>query len=166
MDYVRIGQVVNTFGIKGELKVRSFSDFDDERFAIGNKVFLNNNDEYITEIIKSYHIHKNMVLISFEGKQNINDVIEYVGYQVYILKSSRSKLEKNEYYFDELVGLSVIIDEKNIGTVIEVMDMPASPVLRVKTEEKIILIPFVAAFIEDVQLLEKKIIVNYIEGLI
>ena len=166
MDYVKIGQVVNTFGIKGEVKVRSFSDFDDERFAIGNEIFLYHNNVYITETIKSYHIHKNMVLISFDGKENINDIIDYVGSQVFILKSNRPKLEENEYYFDELVGLNVIIDSQNIGPVIEVMDMPASPVLRVKTKEKVILIPFVAAFIEDVQLLEKQIIVNYIEGLL
>ena len=166
MEYIEVGKIINTFGIKGEVKVRSFSDFNDERFKVGNEIYLDLDNNRVAKVIKSYRVHKNMVLISFEDEQDINKVIGYVNHSVYIPKSSRSELSKDEYYFEQLLNLDVIVDNLRIGQVIEVMDLPSNPVLRIKTIEKDVLIPFVSAFIADVNLEKKEIVVNYIKGLL
>jgi len=166
MEYVRIGEIVNTFGIHGELKIRSFSDFDDVRYAAGNTIYLKREDEYIARVIGSYRKHKGMVLVSFTNQTNINDVLHYVGCTVYISKDEREELEIGQYYYDELVGMDIIIDDECVGRVIEVMDMPASPVLRIQTGRKTVMIPFVEAFILDVNIEENRIKISPIEGLV
>ena len=166
MEYVKIGEVVNTFGIHGELKIRSFSDFDDIRYAVGNTIYLKRKEEYVAGVIGSYRKHKGMVLVSFANQTNINDVLFYVGCTVHISKDEREELEIGQYYYDELVGMDIIIDGDCVGKVIEVMDMPASPVLRIQTGIKTVMIPFVEAFISEVNVEENIIKVSPIEGLV
>ena len=84
MEKLKIGKIVGTHALKGELKIRSFSDFNDQRFVVGHKLYLNEIVDPF--IIKTVRVHKGNYLISFEGLQDINLVEKYVGYNVYGLK--------------------------------------------------------------------------------
>ena len=75
MEKLKIGKVLGTHALKGELKIRSYSDFNDQRFVIGNKLYLNNIEDPF--IIKTVRIHKGNYLVSFEGLQDINLVEKY-----------------------------------------------------------------------------------------
>ncbi|MFV0380498.1 MAG: ribosome maturation factor RimM [Anaerorhabdus sp.] len=168
MDKIKIGKILNTFGIKGELKIRSYSDFSDERFKVGFKIHLmNDNDEILLEIA-SKREHKGFLLIKFKNLDNINDVEKYKGYDIFIDKKDLHQLASGEFYFFELVGFSVINENKEkIGEVLDVESGTTCNYLRVLTvNNKKSLIPFCDPFIINTCKENKEITVRVIEGLL
>ena len=105
MEKLKIGKIVGTHALKGELKIRSFSDFNDQRFVVGHKLYLNEIVDPF--IIKTVRVHKGNYLISFEGLQDINLVEKYIGYNVYGLKED-VELDDDEYFYDDLIGCQKI----------------------------------------------------------
>ena len=105
MEKLKIGKIVGTHALKGELKIRSFSDFNDQRFVVGHKLYLNEIVDPF--IIKTVRVHKGNYLISFEGLQDINLVEKYIGYNVYGLKED-VELDDDEYFYDDLIGCQII----------------------------------------------------------
>ncbi len=169
MDFIEIGKIVNTHGLKGELKIESWSSFDDIRYEKGNTVYLNINHEFVPFIVATYREHKGYALVSFEGLQDINLVEKYKTHIVYIDKDSRGELEEDEYYSDDLVGLTVLDEEGiNIGEVISVeFTNGAQDNLRVRTtNQKEFLVPYVDAFILDVNIDEGYIQIHVMDGLL
>ena len=156
MEKLKIGKVLGTHALKGELKIRSYSDFNDQRFVIGNKLYLNNIEDPF--IIKTVRIHKGNYLVSFEGLQDINLVEKYVGSFVYGLKD-------DEYFYDDLIGCKVKENDQVIGTVESIYFNGAQDILNVKTTKKTIAIPYVDAFIVDEDIENKVIEVQLIKGM-
>lgn len=162
MEKLKIGKVLGTHALKGELKIRSYSDFNDQRFVIGNKLYLNNIEDPF--IIKTARIHKGNYLVSFEGLQDINLVEKYVGSIVYGLKED-VVLEDDEYFYDDLIGCKVKENDQVIGTVESIYFNGAQDILNVKTTKKTIAIPYVDAFIVDEDIENKVIEVQLIKGM-
>lgn len=162
MEKLKIGKVLGTHALKGELKIRSYSDFNDQRFVIGNKLYLNNIETSF--IIKTVRIHKGNYLVSFEGLQDINLVEKYVGSTVYGLKED-VVLEDDEYFYDDLIGCTVKENDQIIGTVESIYFNGAQDILNVKTTKKTIAIPYVDAFIVDEDIENKVIEVQLIKGM-
>lgn len=162
--YLEVGKIVGTFGIKGELKLYSESDFIEERLKKGNVLYLKKNNEYLPVRIDKARLHKNVYMISINGLNDINEVLQYVGFSLYVDTELAPSLGKGEYYCDDLIGLKVYNQyEENIGMVTDVLEIPTYKLLEIKTEDKKFLVPFIDEFIIDV--LEDKIIINEIEGL-
>ncbi|MCF0111089.1 MAG: ribosome maturation factor RimM [Erysipelotrichaceae bacterium] len=166
MNYVTVGEVVNTFGIKGELKVMSYTDFADKRFAKGAKITLTQGKNRVQETIAGYRNHKGMILISFEGKKDINLVEQYVGSLLEVDEDTISPLPEGQYYFRELTGLTVICDGKEIGKVVEVLEGITHANLRIQVGNKKTLVPFVDAFVKNVDLQKGTIVLELIEGML
>lgn len=162
MEKIKIGIIQKPFGIKGELKVKSLSDFPDKRFYPGAIVNLDLNDKTRLLKIISVRKHQDSFLLRFEGLESLNDVEAFHQGILWIDKSSRHDLEEKSYYFDELEDCLVISAGKEIGRVTEVLDMPAHPVLRVN---ETILIPFNDVFVLDVDKEKAVIEVKWMEGL-
>ena len=162
MEKLKIGKIVGTHALKGELKIRSFSDFNDQRFVVGHKLYLNEIVDPF--IIKTVRVHKGNYLISFEGLQDINLVEKYVGYNVYGLKED-VELDDDEYFYDDLIGCQIINNDQEIGKVESVYFNGAHDVLTVQTANKKIAIPYVDAFIENEDIENKKIFVHLIKGM-
>lgn len=162
MERIVFGKLVNTHGVRGEVKILSQSDFKDERFKKGTKFYV--GDKEVT--VKTHRTHKNFDLVTFEEYTNINEVETLKGLEVSIDKSMLSELPEDEFYYHDLEGLSVFNGEELVGEVSHVRDMPNGALLEVKTQSGKKLIPFVDEFIEDVDLEEKKIFINVIEGLL
>ena len=119
-------------------------------------------------IINSFRIHKNQVLITFNNIININDVLEYLGCEVYANQKELPKLLDNEYYYYELIGLDVV-EENNckVGTIIDIQELPKGELLVIqKLDGKKVLVPFVGAFIKKVDINKKIMIITPIEGLL
>ena len=85
MEYVRVGNIVNTFGLKGELKIKSHTDFEDVRFKVTQQLYISYMNAFEPVVIKSFRKHKGFILLSFE-KQDINLVEKYKGCDIFIKK--------------------------------------------------------------------------------
>lgn len=156
-----VGKIVGTHGIKGELKVKSDTSFD--RFKKGNKLYIEKEEE-IT--INSHRQHKGMELITINNLTNINDVLCYVGKDLYV-PHNREELEDGEFYYEDLIGLDCYDSKDNlIGTVVDLQEVPQGLILEIKSSAKTILVPFVDEFIVDIDLDNNKLSINEIEGLL
>ena len=160
MDYLYVGKLVNTHGIKGEVRLLS-------KFRYKNKVFIKNFKVYIGKdkeefIIESYRVHKNFDMLVFKDNYNINNVERLKGALVYINKNDLI-LDDNTFLSQDLINYTVLIDKKEIGKVIDILDTPANEVLVLDNN---IMIPYVKDFIKDINTSKNIIEVNNIKGLI
>lgn len=167
MDTVVIGTIVRPFGIKGEMKVKVETDFVEERFKIGETVYLEIEKTMQPFIVSSARMHKGALLLGFEGYPNINDIEQFRNYKIYYKTSEVHELKDNEYYFTDLINLDVYVENEKVGTVKEIYDTPAHPVMRVifDNDQESALVPLVKTFIKSVDLKNKMIEVNWMEGL-
>lgn len=164
MEYVLAGKILNTFGIKGELKVEIHTDFVDERFKEGSLIYIGEDKKEF--ICKKYRIHQGYVLLTLKDFEDINLVEHLKNNNIYI-KTDDLKPLNNAYYFKDLIDLDVYVESNKVGKIIEAQDGFAYKYIRVlKNDNKTVLVPFVDAFIKEVNLKEKKIIINNIEGLL
>ena len=131
MEYVVIGKIVNTFGIKGELKVYSYTDFVKERFKKGSKVYL--SEKYLPFEVNSCREHKGFLLVSFKDHEDINLVEKYKNMLIYKAKEDIKPLKKGEYYFSDLRDLEVYVEGEKIGRVKIVEEGIRSNNLRIVT---------------------------------
>ena len=159
MKKIQVGWIQNTHGIKGELKVRSETDFPNIHFKKGKKLYLDDQKELL---ISSSRLQKEMYLLQFVGYQDINLVQDWKGKGLYIDQNDQVHLKKGEYYRHQLIGLSVISENGSlVGTILAVEEtLGAQNNLRVKTEKKEVLYPFIPSFIDRVDQEERKVYVN------
>lgn len=161
MKYLKVGKIVNTHGIKGELRLLS-------DFKYKEKIFVNNFNIYIGrdkihEVINTYRVHKKFDMITLKGYTNINDVLKYKGMFVFINKDELV-LNKDEYLDEELIDFKVIYANKDTLRVSDVINYPNNKTLKVECNNKYFLIPF--ALIEKIDLDRKEIKVLEVKGLI
>ena len=168
MEYIKIGKIVNTFGLNGELKINSFTDFNEQRFKKGNTIYILFQNEYIAMEVLKYRVHKNMLLVSFNNYLDINLVEKYKGCEIFFDKTAIEPLKKGEYYFFQLENLEVYSEENEyLGKVIKVEESVASNLLRIKKKDETeVLVPYISNFIKEVDLKNQKIIIHTIAGLI
>ena len=158
MEKVYIGKIVNTHGIKGELRILSDFPFKDKVFIINNNIYI--EDELHT--IKSYRVHKNYDMITIDDYNNINDVLKYIKKDVYVDKTSLN-LNDNEVLDSELINYKVIDNNGNSGIIKEIfMASPTNKVLRVLFDKEI-LIPF--SMIKTINKEKEEVLVELIDGM-
>ncbi len=159
-EMIYIGKTVSTFGIKGELKV--ISDFEkcDKAYKIGNKVLINN----IEHVISGIRYHKNYILLEIDNLKNINDILKYVGFNIYI-KRVDLHLEENEFLYKDLINSDVIDEDgNNLGKIIEI-ESGASLLIKVKGSKEFY-IPYVDEYIIKFDLNNKKLYTKNAKDLI
>lgn len=153
MTLIKIGKIVNTHGIKGELRLLS-------KFPYKDKVFINNMTIYIDkkdkEIINTYRKHKNFDMITLKGYNNINEVLKYKGKNVYV-NDSDIKLDNNKYLDEELIGLNVIYEDNNKGTIIDIERYDKTVLFNIKNNDKEYLIPYNDNIIDKIDINNKRI---------
>ncbi|HEY8395434.1 MAG TPA: ribosome maturation factor RimM, partial [Bacilli bacterium] len=112
--------------------------------------------------------HKGLDLITFNNLNNINDVLGYVHAEIYVDAESRPKLNPDEYYYQDLIGLEAFLDSgEKVGTIADLVEVPQGLLLLLKKSNgKEALIPFVNEFVQEIDLENKKIIITPIEGLL
>lgn len=150
MDYIFIGKIVSTHGIKGEVKI--ISDFfeKDKIFKKGFKLYI--TPLYHEEVINTYRVHKNYDMVTFNGYNDINEILKYIGMGVYI-KRSDLDLKEDEYLLSDLIGYAVYDNNKLLGKV-SVINFNNNVLLKI---DDIFYIPFIDEFIEKVDVKTKKI---------
>lgn len=158
MEYIYIGKIVNTHGIKGEVRILSRFDFKEKVFVPNTLIYI--GEEKIEEKIVSYRKHKSFDMVLLEGINDINDVLKYKGKNAYI-SSSSLKLSDNEILDEDLIGFTALYEDKEIGIVNDIMDY-GNKVLKINES----LIPYNENFILKLDKENKKIYLKNVEGLI
>ena len=166
-EYFEIGQIVNTFGIKGFVKVNPFTD-DLERFEELDSVFVVKNKELIEMKIEEIKYHKNLVLIKFKGIEDINMAEKYKGCYIKIQREAARKLQKDTYFIADLIGLPVYDEKGNLlGKVDDIYNNKSHDIYVVKDElGKQILLPSTKEVIKQIDIENERIIVHLIDGLV
>ncbi|MEX3744500.1 MULTISPECIES: ribosome maturation factor RimM [Lysinibacillus] len=171
MEWFNVGRIVNTHGIRGEVRVLSTTDFEEERFVVGNKLAAFKKDDkkptWVT--IESMRRHKNFILLTFEGMHNINLVEPFKEGMLKVTKDQMSDdlLAENEYFFHDIVGCSVVSEEgETIGAVVDILQTGANDVWVVKGAKKEHYIPYIEDIVKEIDVDEKKIVIHVMEGLL
>ncbi|MGX6961286.1 ribosome maturation factor RimM [Vagococcus xieshaowenii] len=168
-EFLNVGKIVNTQGIKGEVRVISRTDFAKKRYKVGNQLFLfQENKEPITLIVKSHRQHKNFDILSFENHPNINDVEKYREGILKIKKEDAQRLPKNEFYFHEIIGCEVF-DENQVllGKIKEILQPGANDVWVIQRKgQKDALIPYIESVVKLVDIKNQRVEVEIPEGLL
>lgn len=167
--YYTVGKVVNTQGLRGELRVISTTDFPDERFRIGNTLLLFHPSlaQPLQVEVASRRLQKDFVILTFKGYPTINDVEKFKGGELKIGEDDLIELEEDEYYIHQLVGCEVITDEgEELGKITDVLQPGANDVWVVKGKRGEILLPFIDDCIKHVDVKNKRVICHLMEGLV
>ncbi|MGN7939905.1 ribosome maturation factor RimM [Virgibacillus sp. 6R] len=168
--WFNVGKIVNTHGIRGEVRVISKTDFADERYQPGNTlyIFKEGSQEPIKVVVESHRVHKNFDLLTFEGMHSIQDVEQFKGSLLKVDENQLSELDEGEYYFHEIIGCNVFTDNgEEIGTIREILATGANDVWVVKRKVgKDLLIPYIDEIVKEIDIDEKKIIITPMEGLL
>lgn len=168
-EYLLLGYIADAFGLDGTVKVFSKTQFANERYKKNNVVFLYNEKENIRIEAKVENYRKSGLFdfVKFNIINTKEEAISYKGYEVQIIKNNED-LQEGFYYFADLEGCEVFDQNNNlIGIVKLVEEFPAQVTLRVKgTKGKDFFVPFVKAFINNVDIDNKKIQINVIEGML
>ena len=162
MKYINIGKIVNTHGIKGELRLLSDFKYKDKVFKKDFIIYI--GKDKVEEKIISYRKHKNFDMICLEGYTNINEVLKYKGKTAYI-NVEDIKLDKDKYLDEEIIGLTVIYENTNKGTIKNIERYDKTVLLVIESEDKEYLIPYNDNIIEKIDIKDHTIYIKDIKGL-
>lgn len=168
-DYLNVGKIVNTQGLKGEVRVISQTDFPELRYKKGTVLTLvQENHAPIQLTVKSHRKHKNFDILSFEDHPSINDVEKYRDGMLKISKAELTELPENEFYYHEIIGLTVIDEQGDeLGTIKEILSPGANDVWVVqRLKQKDILLPYIDSVVQTIDLDNGTVTVEIPEGLI
>lgn len=160
--YIYLGKIVNTHGIKGELRLLSNFERKELVFKPSFPIFIGKEKQ--KEKIATYRPHKEFDMVTLEGYKNINEVLKYKGKNVYI---DREELHLNErdYLYEELIGLQVYEKKEKLGTVKNIVYNKSNILLYIEGEKNFY-IPLNQAYLKKVNKKEEKIEVENAKGLI
>ena len=171
MEYYKVGKIVNTQGIRGEVRVISITDFEAERFQKGNTVYaqLPTDETMHSLVIDGVRKHKNFVILHFAGYPNINDVEFLKPSDLFVDEAALADdvLAEGEYYYHDIIGLDVIsVDGEKIGKIKEILAPGANDVWVVARKgQKDLLLPKIDQVIKKVDLENHQVTVEVMEGL-
>lgn len=166
MEYRTIGYVAGTHGIKGEIRVKVQTDFVSERFAVGNRVYLEKDQNMLPFTIEAVRPHKGMLLVKMKEIHNINEVEDWRSCRLCISTEQLQELAEDEIYYHDLMRMRVVDEaDHELGQVTEIIEGGAHVIIRVKGEREL-LIPYVKSFIIHADLKEHVLVVRLIEGML
>lgn len=166
--YYDVGKVVNTHGLKGEVRVISITNTPEARYYEGSPLtWFGENGEQTELVVQTHRIHKNFDLLTFADHPTINDVEGYVGGVLKVSNEYLLELDEHEFYLHEIIGNKVIDEKGNeIGQIKEVVSPGANDVWVVERQgKKDLLLPYIESVILDVDIENKVITVTVMEGL-
>lgn len=168
MDKVVVGKIVNTCGLKGEVKIINYSDFIKDRYKKDNVLKVINEENGINEelTISSFRSNDKFVYVKFKEIDSIEKAQTYKESLLYVKVEELKKLDDDTFYHYELLDMEVYFNDKIIGKISEISDNGAQDLIRIDNKEKSFLVPFLDEFIENIDVKNKKIVLKNIEGII
>lgn len=166
-DLLKVGAITTTHGVRGEVKVYPTTD-EPERFLELDYVLLDTGKELKRYDISNVKFFKNLVILKFDGVDNINDIEKYKGKELWIPREEGRELGEDEYYIADLLGMKVLLEDgTEFGTLKDVMETGANDVYVIDSREHgEVLLPAIKECILDVDLDENAMTVHLMKGLI
>ena len=159
MEYVCIGKLVNTHGIKGEVKLLSNFEYKDKAFVVGMNFYIGEDKEKVT--VNSYRHHKVFDMVTFKEYNYINDVLKFKGKLVYVLKPDLA-LDNNSILDRDYIGMNAYYEGVLIGKVKDIIDNNGYKLMLIGTKY----VPFNKEFISNVSVTKNELILKNVEGLL
>lgn len=166
MDYTIIGKIINTHGVRGELKINPMTDYID-RFSLLNKTYVGEEKKLLS--IEKARYHKSFVILKFKEYDNINEVLYLKEKYIYVDGEDKLVLPEDSYFIDDLIDCKVFdLDNIEIGHIKDIIYTNKDDVYVVKSsfEDREYLIPAIKEFVKKVDIKNKTIIIDPIEGMI
>lgn len=166
-EYLRVGVIATTHGIKGEVKIYSTTD-DLERFKVLKHCVLDNGGEYLELEVEGVKFFKQFAILKFKGFDSINDIEKYKGKDLLVTRENAVPLAENEFFITDIVGSEVVEEDGTVvGELTDVMQTGANDVFVVKTVTgKEILLPYIEECILNIDVQAKKITAYLMPGLV
>lgn len=170
ITWFNVGKLVNTHGIRGEVKVIAQTDFPEERFKQGSSLTLFDPEgkESIPVTVETARLHKNSYILKFKQFQDINEVERMKGWSLKINKDQLLELPEHEFYYYEIIGCQVVTEEgEAIGSITEILSPGANDVWVVQPPKgKPVYIPYIEDVVKQVDVANKRVVIHLMEGLI
>lgn len=165
-DLLQVGVITSTHGIKGEVKVFPTTD-DKNRFKKLKECYIEYKNEMLPVEVLSCKFFKNMVILKFKEIDNINDVEKYKQCKLFVDRAHAVKLEKDEYFVTDLIGISVYKKDGSLfGTLTEIIPTGANDVYVVTGEDKKEwLLPAIKECILNVDMENRKMTICLMKGM-
>ena len=160
-DYLEAGRIINTHGVRGELKVEPWADSPDFLLQFGTFYV----DGVPCRVISS-RVHTRFVLIRFAGVDTVEDAMRFKGRTLCFARAD-AKLPENTFFQADVIGFSVFDLRTNavIGTLAEILSLPAGDIWRVAGKTGDILIPARPEFTRGVDPDTRTLTVETIPGM-
>ncbi len=164
MDMLEVGKIVNTHGLRGEVKVVPWTDYP-EQFEDIDKVFTADGNEYN---IKNVKYQKSNIILRFAEIADINDAEKLKGKTLLTQRSALDELPEGVYYVADLIGIKVISDEgEALGEISDVLQTGANDIYEVKRDgKKPLLLPVIDSVVLNVDTQKRIATVHLMEGLL
>lgn len=164
-EFFVIGQIVNTQGHKGEVRVLPLTDFP-ERYGDLDRIFLD-LPQGLKEIeIESVRYHKQFVILKLVGCENMDQAEALKNVYIKIQPEQAVNLPEGHYFIRDIIGLEVFtLGGKLLGKIQDVLQITSNDVYVVKNGEKEILIPAIKEIVKEIDLENKKMLIDPLEGL-
>lgn len=159
MEYVCIGKLVNTHGIRGEVKLLSNFEYKDKAFVVGMNFYIGEDKEKVT--VNSYRHHKVFDMVTFKEYNYINDVLKFKNKLVYVLKPDLA-LDNNSILDRDYIGMNAYYEGMLIGKVKDIIDNNGYKLMLIGTKY----VPFNKEFISSVSVTKNELILKNVEGLL
>ena len=168
MDYLKIGGIISTHGLKGEVKVYPTTQ-DVHRYDVLDTAYIEMPSGKIPVHVERVRYFKNLVIVKFRGLDRIEDVEGYLKHDLYVSREDAIELGENEYFVGDVIGLKVITDDGRVlGILDDVMETGANDVYVIASQEepgREILLPVIRDVILETSLEEGYIKVHLLPGL-
>lgn len=166
-EYFEIGQIVNTSGLKGILKIKPFTD-DIKKFSNLKTIYIKTKSGLTEFKIEQVRYVKNMVMLKLAGIDTVEEAEKYRNLYIKILRDQEEELEEGSYYVVDILGCKVNTDaNQELGKIVDVFQTGSNDVYVVKYEQgKQILLPAIKQVIKNVDIKNKIITVHLLEGLV
>lgn len=163
----RIGKIINTHGLKGEIKVQQTTDFE-ELFHAGKTVYIDINGVETEFLIEQQRTHKHHLLILFKHVDSLEEAEKLKGFNIKVKQEQLPQLGENEYHYHEIIGCHMYTtDGEHIGEIVNILSPGANDVWVTRNDEgDEHLIPFIDEVVKDVNVKDKKVMIELMEGLL
>lgn len=166
LTHFKVGQIVNTQGLKGEVRVYPYSDdidrFDDlENFYLGKDL----NTVYNVERVR---YKGNMVIMKIKNIDTVEAAEKLKNKFMFVSREESRELEEGEYFIADMIGMDVLtVDGEEVGVLKEVLQYAANDVYVIKgKDDREILVPAVMKFVPTIDMEERKMIIDPIKGML
>lgn len=164
-NYLKVGQIINTHGVKGEVKVYPLTD-DVKRFNKLKFVFIKDKDAYTKVNVEGVKYFKNLVILKLEGINNMTEAEKYKKVYLYVDRENAVKLEEDAYFIADLIGLDVYtLEGEYLGKITDVFSTGSNDVYEIKNDDNSLLIPAIKDVVKEVDLNNSTMKISLLEGL-